>query len=229
MALKLKSQQSKDKKPIIIIVSVIVAIALVIGIVSLVIGIKYPYIFDMMTTTTTQAPPPTVMTGISVVNMPTKLEYEVGEEFDPTGTRVQANMNKQSATYFVDYTQLEFSGFDSSEPNDNLKITVSYKGFEASFTVVIKEPLAPDPTLESIRLSDNFVTTYTLTEWNKWGPDFYGVKIICTYSDGHEEEVSIKATKHCDGIDQNLTSAGTTQFTVKYEGLETTVTVTITN
>lgn len=225
--MKLVSEKQKKKK-IIIIVSIIVAVVAIIGTVAAVLATKYSYVFDVMNTTTQKAPP-TVICGISVANTPDQWEYEVGEEFDPRGIRVQVLMNKQSESYYVDYTQLEFSGFDSTEANDNLKITVTYRGFETSFTVVIKEALAPEPTLESIRLSDNFNTTYTLAKWNKWGPDFYGVKIICTYSDGTEGEVAIKASKHCDGINQNLTSAGTTQFTVKYEGFEYTVTVTITD
>lgn len=224
--MKLVSEKQKRKR-IIIIVSIIVAIVIIIGVMATVFASKYDYVLDLMLTTT-QKEPPTVMRGISVASTPDKWEYEVGEEFDPRGIRVQVLMNKQSESYYVDYTQLEFSGFDSTEANDNLKITVTYRGFETSFTVVVKEAPTPDPVLESIKLSDNFNTTYTLAKWNKWGPDFYGVKIICTYSDGTEEEVAIKASKHCDGINQNLTSAGTTQFTVKYEGLEYTVTVTIT-
>ena len=72
---------------------------------------------------------------------------------------------------------------------------------------------------------------YTLEKWNKNGPSFFGVNLICTYSDGSEKEIQMQSI-YCYGI-EDVKSSGTTEFTIKYsEGgiiVETTVTITITN
>ena len=171
--------------------------------------------------------PPLTMRGISVSNTPDKWEYYVGDEFDPRGTLVQVIMNQQSATHFVGHTELQFSGFDSSVPNENLEITVSYKGYTAKFSVVIKERPTESVEVVSIKLSDDFKSSYTLSEWNKSGPSFSGVKLILVSSDGSETEVRMKYD-YCSGINKNLEAPGETQFVIRFRGFETTVTVTIT-
>lgn len=169
-------------------------------------------------------------TGISLSSPPLKTEYYLNEEFDPAGTQIQVETNVNNNTYFVDYTKLSFEGFDSSVVNDALVITVSYMEFSTTFTVKIKEHPNPNPTLESISISENFNTTYPKTFWNKYGPTFDNVMLVCTYSDGTTKEVPL-TRKYCSGVN-DVNSSGVTQFTVRYsEGginLEIIVDITIT-
>ncbi|MBQ8248046.1 MAG: bacterial Ig-like domain-containing protein [Lachnospiraceae bacterium] len=177
---------------------------------------------------------PIVYQGISLVGKPNKLEYMVGEAFDPTGIYVQVIANKQTGTYFVDENNpdLKITGFDSTVPNDALVITVTYKEFSTAFTVKIKEEPTADPTLKSIKLSDNFQTTYTLSKWNSSGPSIRGVNLILVYSDGSEIEIPM-SYNYCTDIKRPLEKAGTTDFTVVYNSngimYTTVVTVNITN
>lgn len=216
---------SNKKKKIIIaaVAGVIVSLAIIIG---LIVGLS------SLNVDTNGDEDPMKERGIIVSKHPNKTTYYIGEEFEPTGTKIQVLTNSQATTYFVDETELTFSGFDSSVTNEKLVITVTYKEFTATFTVSVKERPSETPVLTAIRLSDNFTTTYTVERWNKFGPKFRDVKLICTYSDGTEKEIDM-VTDYAYGVNTSLNSAGTTQFTVKYNegGIEvsTTVTVTITN
>ena len=83
------------------------------------------------------APEP-VVTGIAVTVLPTKLEYEEGEEFDPTGMEVVA--------YYDDDTQVVLSteeyvvsGFESAVGEHT--ITVSFGEFTDTFAVTVSKKL----------------------------------------------------------------------------------------
>lgn len=171
---------------------------------------------------------PTVITGINISIYP-KVEYYVGESFDPTGLKVQLVSNNNQASSFVDASKLEISGFDSSVPNDAVVITVKYQEFTTQFTVRVKERPEDEPTVVGIKLSDNFQSTYTLQEWNSNnGPYLRGVRIILIYSDGSEETTDANVYTFCMDVERQLDAPGTTQFKVFYQGFETTITVTIT-
>ncbi len=219
--MKLVNKKQKQKTIIIIAIIAVVVLAIVIG---LIVGLSS----NNKKTMKKDA----VIEGINIASYP-KTSYYVGETFDVSEILVQVVMSEQSATYFINANdpELTFSGFDSSVANDSLTIQVSYKGFTTSYNVVIKEKQTSVPVLQSIRLSDDFKTTYSISEWNNQNV-FYGIKIICTYSNGSEKEIKFKYD-YCYGLDKNLTSPGTTSFTIKYSesgvNVETTVTVTITN
>lgn len=173
-----------------------------------------------------------VVTGISVYMYPNSLEYYVGQEFEPEGIKLQVTNKSAEHSYIVDnVNEMIFSGFDSSVANDSLPITVSYQGYSATFTVVIKDYEPPKPTLESIEVCD-LVNTCTMERWNKYGPDIYGAYLKLTYSDGstrgsYEETPLlweyIEPLSKVDGV-------GTTQMVIKYidGGIEASTTVTIT-
>lgn len=168
---------------------------------------------------------------IIMSSYPDKNIYYVGESFDPKGAKIQVITKASSETSFVDYNQLTFSGFDSSVPSDKVTITVSYKGFTTTFDVVVRERESLSPTLTSIEVY-NFETTYSLTEWNTYGPNSTGAKIKCIYSDGSVVEDIVLKDKYIFDVTK-LSAAGTTQITIKYSDGVTTVelpvTITITN
>lgn len=171
--------------------------------------------------------------GIAVSISP-KTNYYVGDDLDATGMRIQVITDSNETSYYVDYpnSDILLSGFDSSTPNEFLLITVSYKGYSAQYAVSINERPSVAPILQSIALSDNFQTTYTMKDWNRKGPNRDNVAIILTYSDGSEKRVPF-LTENILDLDRNITSPCTTQFKVRYNDngvvVETTVTVTITN
>lgn len=170
--------------------------------------------------------------GINLASFPNKTQYYIGEEFDPTGIKVQVVSTKQSESYFVGEDKLTFSGFDSSVANNEVVITVAYESYKTTFTVKVLEKPSATPVLTSIRLSDNFKTTYTLSSWINKGIQVRDVNLICTYSDGTEKEVPM-LKDYVTGVDKSITGPCETSFTIRYsEGgiqVETTVTVTITN
>lgn len=159
-----------------------------------------------------------------------KTEYFVGEEFDPTGAMVQVITKDTANNHFVDYTQLSFSGFDSSVVNDAVVITVSYKGHTTTFNVKIKDHPSANPTPASIELV-NFKTTYTMAEWNSKGPSSRGVTINCTYSDGSVMQGRELKDNMIYGY-KKVDAPSTVELTIKvnYAGtvIEKVVTITIT-
>lgn len=166
---------------------------------------------------------------ITLVGYPNKMAYFVGEEFNPSGARVQLITENMEYTSFVDHEELSFSGFDSSAPAENQVITVTYKGFTATFTVTIKEIPVAEPTLVSIRLSDNFVSTYSLSWWTTYGPVFDNVELICTYSDGSEKRVPMR-NMYCLEINTNVNEPTTVDIPIEYSdaGIIATTVVTVT-
>lgn len=226
------ARSSNNKKNIIIIAATVVVILIAIGVVIFAIngakGNNQDGIFAPGATTTTTRPK-TVL-GINISIYP-KMEYSVGEVFDPTGIKVQVITNYSDGYYFVDASELKFSGFDSSEPNDALPVTVTYKGYTAQLNVKIKERVEPkpDPVVVGIKLSEDFKTEYTLQEWNdNEGPYLRSPKIVLIYDDGSEKPVTVNVALYCSGIQEHLDAPGETSFKLSYQGFETIITVTIT-
>mgnify|MGYP003298100591 CR=1 FL=1 len=158
--------------------------------------------------------------------------YYVGEEFDPTGLQIQVIAGSNKYTRFVNYgdPELTVTGFDSSTVNEALPITVSYMGFTTTFNVQVKEHENVAPTLQSIDVI-NFKTTYSLKDWNMFGPESMGATIKCTYSDGSVVENIALKDKNISGVTQ-VDGPCTTEITVEYNDgatvVSTQVTITIT-
>lgn len=74
------------------------------------------------------------ITAISVTTMPSKVNYHIGKEFDPTGIVVTATLSDGNT---IDVTKdCTYSGFDSSSPKQ-CEITVHYGSFTCTFEVTI--------------------------------------------------------------------------------------------
>ncbi|MDO4272714.1 MAG: bacterial Ig-like domain-containing protein [Eubacteriales bacterium] len=71
------------------------------------------------------------ITSISITSLPDKTNYEIGEEFDPTGLTVSGMYSDGSIEIITNYT---VSGFDSAPPGTKT-ITVTYNNLAATFEV----------------------------------------------------------------------------------------------
>lgn len=173
-----------------------------------------------------------VILSLTITTKP-KTTYYVGQEFDKTGMRIQVNTDKQATTFFVeaDDEKLIISGFDSSAPAENQKITVTYEGVSTSFTVTIKELPKPAPTLVSIEVVD-LISTYTVEKWNLNGLNPYGAYLKLTYSDGTVKGSYAETPLLWSYVDpiSKVDGPGTTEITVSYieAGVKVSTVVTIT-
>ena len=225
--MKLQSQKEKNLKIILIVAIAVLLIGLVVFGVILV-----PDLVDKINSGNGDANTKIEIQEIVISSLP-DTEYLVNESFNPTGLTIQVVTGNMDTTYFVEYPDkdLTITGFDSSNVNDALMLTVSYKGFTTTFPVVIKELDKPAPTLTSIRLSDNFCDTYSLDWWTRKGPVFDGVDLICTYSDESEKRIPMDSI-YCDPINYDVSGATTVELTFRYTDAGVTVsgsaTITIT-
>lgn len=175
-------------------------------------------------------PMPLAILGINVAQCG-KTTYQVGEQFDPSSIKIQVVMTDQSKSYFVDGTnsKLTFSGFDSSVPNDNVVITVTFKEFTTSFYVKVEEPEPEKPAVEvvSIELVGGYKTTYTLTEWKNGFRYSDDASLVCTYSDGTTKTIPMRKN-YIEQPNFNLSGPCDYDITITYEGVSTVITLTIT-
>lgn len=215
----MKLHSNKRKKGII-------AIAIVAGIILLALVVGLIVVLSMFK--------PMNEYGISHIifySLPDKTTYFVGDEFDPTGLKIQVVTYGNEENYFVDHNGVKCTGFDSSAVNDNVTITVSYRGVTNTFTVKIVEVPNETPTAVDMQI-ENFKTTYTKTEWNTMGPDVVGATIKCVYSDGSIGEAIPLQRKWIDGRNTTVDGPCTLEVTIIYSDkgtrLEKTVTITIT-
>lgn len=89
-----------------------------------------------------------VITGIAVKTLPTKIEYEIGEELDTTGGVIEVSY-ASGAKKVVDMKRIMVNGYDSSEAGE-VTLDVEYEGFHSSFDVTIKEAaVEPEPEPET--------------------------------------------------------------------------------
>lgn len=76
------------------------------------------------------------MTFVAVATVPSKLEYNVGEEVDLTGGKIAVGYPEGSYE-ILDITTDMVSGYDSSKTGIQI-LTVNYKGFNAQLTVIVR-------------------------------------------------------------------------------------------
>lgn len=160
---------------------------------------------------------------ITIAAKPEKTEYYTNQVASYTGLKVLVTQ-KNGDTYTVEAKHCQITGFDSSAPVENQKITVTYQGESANFNITIKERPAAAKLLKSIKLETLPKTQYKLGE----SLDTQGGVIICEYQDGTTAQVEL-TNKHVSGFGK-ITTAGTHTLTVKYTegGIEATTTYTIT-
>ncbi len=204
----MKLQRKSDKRKTILLIALgIVLLALVVG---LAISLLTP----------NNEEPSTIVYGIQIASYPYKTEYQVGEKFDPTGAKIQVVTSNNEETYFVDYTQLEFSGFDNTAVNDALVITVKYMEHSTTFTVKVvnkETPVVPDPESSNIEICD-MILEYTLSRWNGRGPSTYGAYAKITRPDGTVYGSLQETPLSNDNIQpyEKMTEPGATTLTIIY-------------
>lgn len=215
----------KSKKNSVITISIIViSIVLIVAILGCILVVNYLKNFTGNSEANEDGLIGILVTALCDTN------YYIGEEFDPTGLKIQVIGDSNDKSYFVDHTdpELKISGFDSSTVGEKT-ITVSYREFSDTFTVKIEEkpqPPVSNKVLESIRLSDNFNTTYNKTDWNFFGPTLDDVKLICTFSDGTEQSVPM-LYNYIQNPNLNIQSACTYDLIIQYSYANTTVSTTV--
>ena len=87
-------------------------------------------------------PATATVTGIAIINEPTKTSYNIGENLVLTGLKVVAYYDDDTDET-IDNSELNISGFDSSSANSSLILTVTYEGCSDYFYVEIVDPSDP--------------------------------------------------------------------------------------
>ncbi|MBQ4339226.1 MAG: leucine-rich repeat protein, partial [Clostridia bacterium] len=155
----------------------------------------------------------TKLTSIAITTLPSKVAYNKGESFDPTGMVVTG--------YYSDGTSAPVTGYTVSAMN-SLKtgtqtLTVTYEEFTATFTVTVGMATVTLSSV-SIKTLPNKVV-YIVGE----SFDTSGLILVANYSDGSTKEVS--SGYSVGGFSSS--SVGTKTITVTYEGKSTTFNVTV--
>ena len=157
---------------------------------------------------------PESITTFSISASPTKSVYYVGEQPDFTGLTVYFK-TADNAAFYESYEDnpddFKITGFDSSAPVEEQKITVEYKWQIATFTIKIIEVPEVAPVLQSIYLASLPKTEY------KVGGTFFalGAKIIAVYSDGTTKEISLKKS-NLSGFNEAIQTPGEHEIKVGY-------------
>ena len=149
---------------------------------------------------------------ISINSLPNTLEYNIGDEADYSGLKIQVT-KRNGKFFFVDYTDkdVEISGFDSSKAGQ-IEITVKYKEFTTAFNITIKKAEI-SKTLTNITMDTLPKTEYKIGETLSVN----GGVILCTYSDGSTSREEL-LFKYIDTASSNFdfSTPGTYNVVVKF-------------
>ena len=146
-----------------------------------------------------------------IVTPPTKSIYNIGEALDLTALSVTAHYTDGSETDVTDRASV--TGFDSS--SEGVKtITVSFEGFESTFTV---EVIASVPV--SLEITPPTKTEYYTDD----SLDKTGMSVAAVYTDNTKRDVTHQV--EITGFDSSKT--GTVEVTVIYAALSASFSVTI--
>lgn len=163
------------------------------------------------TTDPTPDPKPEVtLTGIEISSQPTKVNYETGDIFDPTGMVVNATYSDGTKKEVKDYS---YNKNPLSE-NDK-KVTITYKGKTATVNITVKFVLkATGISVEVEPTKTNYVVGETF--------DPTGMKVVAIYNDTTKKVITDFT------IDKTGPLTLEDQFvTVKYEKFEAKVKITV--
>ena len=153
---RIRAIDLKDRKTLIIFIS---SIALLIAVVA---GIV------ITVTVSNQRAIDNTTKSIFISSAPKKLHYFVGEEADYTGLAVRElkNSGRSVETVYSEETAEAFTvtGFDTSKPYDERKITVEYGGFSCHFFITVEKIPKPAPVLEAIDFEKMPKTLYKVGE-----------------------------------------------------------------
>ncbi|MCD8158635.1 MAG: bacterial Ig-like domain-containing protein [Clostridiales bacterium] len=148
------------------------------------------------------------ITGIQVVTAPDKIDYVVGQNFNPDGMTVLAYFNDGTSAEISDYS---FTPETVSANTD--EITVIKDGFIDTVKIVVSERVITN--IEITTLPDK--TEYT--ENDTFDPS--GMTVTAYFNDGSAEEITDY------NVDDFLLSVGMEKVYVTYENLFATVDITV--
>lgn len=149
------------------------------------------------------------LTGIKLTSLPTKVIYEKGEVFKSDGLEV-------TATYNTEEEEVISSGYtlstpDMSENDSEQEVTVTYQGFEASFSIYIGKALL------NLTVYDPYKTAYFLGD--EFDPT--GMYIDANYSDGTKATLKFDASAQTFPFEYtipDLSTLGGKEIVVSYHG-----------
>ncbi len=171
--------------------------------------------FDGLTANVTVEVIAATLDSIAVTQMPTKVEFVVGQLQDFTGLVVTATYSDLS-TRELTLEELSFSGFDSSVVIADQVITITFEDQTTTFMIDIIERV-----VTSISIQSYPQVTYIQGEEANWS----GLAVIANFNDDSTEAVDF-ASLVITGF--NSTVAGEITITVAYMTFEATFNVTIT-
>ncbi len=154
---------------------------------------------------------PRVQTGIEVTTPPDKVDYVVGEKFDPTGMVVKKVYEDGTGSAITNYTYSPTDELD--ETND--KITIRSGRFRTTTPISVTQEGAK---LVSISIEENPTKTvyYEGESFNK-----SGMVVVANFEDGSSKEIT---TYECS---PDIFTLGDTEVTVSYLGKTATVSITV--
>lgn len=146
------------------------------------------------------------LSSIAVSTPPTKLTYEAGENFNPTGlviTRTYSDSTSDTYTYSGHTSEFTFSPSTSTAlTTSNTVVTITYGGKSCSQAITVNVA----KTLSSISIS-GYTTSFVE------GDEFtYGGTVTATYSDSS----SLNVTNSSSFSGYNMASVGNQTVTVSY-------------
>lgn len=150
------------------------------------------------------------LTGIEIATQPTKVKYESGDVFDPTGMVVNAVYDDGTKKAVTDYTYNKNPLSESDK-----KITINYNGKTATVDIEVKFVLKV--TSISVEVAPT-KTKYVVGETF----DPAGMKIVAVYNDNTKKVV----TNYTYDKKDPLTLEDTT-VTISYEGYKTTIEIVV--
>lgn len=167
------------------------------------------------------APAPTLR-SIDIETNPTKLTYNVGEKFNPTGLKIKLNYSDGTSDIvtYNDTTKNSFAfnpSLDTALDTTHTNVVVTYSSKTANIPITVEG--GETPTLTSISVSSSPRKT-SYVEGNYLDPA--GLVIKLTYSDSSTKTVSYNnTTKNSFSFNPSLTtrlSTSMSSVTVTYGG-----------
>ena len=163
--MKIAKQRNNNNKNIIAIAVAAIAVVLAIVLIVVLIPSKDKKGNTPSVTTTTKAE--VKATGLVLESAPTKTNYYVGQEFDPSGIKIKVLTNKTSTNYYIDATdpELTFTGFDSSVASDVVTVYATYKTYTVAFDVNVEEPpVVVEGTVTGVNIVSAYKSVFDLGE-----------------------------------------------------------------
>lgn len=123
---------------------------------------------------------------ITVSKEPAKTQYYIGESEKFEDIIIEVVM-KNGKSNFINGSDCNFEGFDSSKTAERQIITVTYNGFSCTFSISIIDYPKAEPVLQSIYLETLPKTQYKIGETL----DTTGGVIVREYKDGSSARINL--------------------------------------